>query len=83
MTNNFYTHELWYRSAIDETDQEWTRAEDQDGEWNEDQTRFTVTKIYPLRAHVEVDGQNVNFILEAKVTFHDEWEYQLRPIAPG
>ena len=83
MTNNFYTHELWYRSAIDETDQEWTRAEDADPEWNEDQSRLTVTKIHPLRAHVVVDGQSLNFILEAKVTFHDELEYQFRPIAPG
>ena len=83
MTNNFYTHELWRRSAIDETDQEWTRAEDEDGEWDEDQTRLTVTKIYPLRARVEADGQCINFTLEAKVTFHDEWEYQFRPIAPG
>ena len=65
MTSN-YTHELWYRSAIDETDQEWTRAE-----------------IHPLRARVEIDGQRVNFILEAKVMFHDEAEYQFRPIAPG
>jgi len=83
MTNNFYTHELWYRCAIDETDQEWTRAKDEDGEWNEDQSPLTVTKIHPLRACIEIDGQNVNFILEAKVTFHDEWEYQFRPIAPG
>ena len=82
MTSN-YTHELWYRSAIDETDQEWTRAEDEDGYWDEDQTHFTVTKMHPLRARVEIDGQRVNFILEAKVTFHDEWGYQFRPIAPG
>jgi hypothetical protein len=82
MTSN-HTHELWYRSAIDETDQEWTHAEDADGYWDEDQSHFTVTKMHPLRARVEIDGQRVNFILEAKVTFHDEWEYQFRPIAPG
>jgi hypothetical protein len=83
MTDSFYTHELWYRSTINETDEEWTRAEDEDGEWNEDQTGLTVTKIHPLRARVEVDGQSVTFTLEAKVTFHDECEYQFRPITPG
>jgi len=82
MTNSFYTHELWYRSAINETDEEWTRAEDEDGEWNEDQTRLTVTKIHPLRARVEIDGQSVTLTFEAKVRFHDECEYQFRPIAP-
>lgn len=80
MSDSFYTHELWYRSAIDETDQEWTRAEDEDGEWNEDQTRFTATKTCPLRARVETSGQGVTFILEHKVTFHDECEYQFRPM---
>ena len=60
MTDNFYTHELWYRSAIDETDQEWTRVEDEDGEWD-DSLRFTITKMHPLRARIEIDKQSVNF----------------------
>ena len=80
MPDSFYTHELWYRSAIDETDQEWTRAEDIGLDENENPNKPDQT--HHLRARVEIDGQNVSFILGCKVTFHDECEYQFRPIAP-
>jgi hypothetical protein len=83
MTETSYTHELWYRGLLYETDGEWTRAEDEDGYWDEEQTHFTVTGKEPLLARVEIDGERVNFVLEAKVRFHDECEYQFRPIVPG
>ncbi len=77
-----YTHELWYRSAVDEDDLEWRRCEDEDVEWNEDLTEYKLIGMSPVVARVETDGQTVTFKFQLKIRFHDEGEYQLRPIKP-
>ena len=63
-----WTHELWQCSRCEET-AEWERASDDDDD--------------PALATFETEGDTVTFYFRDKVRFHDEWMYQLRPLAPG